>query len=57
VAGFIAGTVSFEMLIGRARLRPDALAGPIQAFAVGLAAQYVNGDGSVLGEAGAGSSG
>jgi AcrR family transcriptional regulator len=61
VAGFIAGTVSFEMLIGRARLRPDALAGPIQAFAVGLAAQYVNGDahaaGSAPGEAGAGSSG
>jgi AcrR family transcriptional regulator len=44
VAGFIAGTVSFEMLIRRARLRADALAGPIHAFAAGLAAQYVNGE-------------
>jgi len=43
VAGFVAGTLSFEMLVRRARLRPRALAGPIQAFAEGLAARYVNG--------------
>ncbi len=43
VAGFLAGTASFEMLVRRARLRPGAMAGPIQAFASGLAARYVNG--------------
>lgn len=43
VAGFLAGTASFEMLIRRARLRPEAMAGPIEAFASGLAARYVNG--------------
>ncbi len=43
VAGFLAGTASFEMLIRRTRLRPEAMAGPIDAFAAGLAARYVNG--------------
>lgn len=43
VAGFVAGTLSFEMLIRRTRVRPTALAGPIHAFAAGLAARYVNG--------------
>ncbi|MFB3819318.1 MAG: TetR/AcrR family transcriptional regulator [Candidatus Methylomirabilales bacterium] len=43
VAGFVAGTLSFEMLIRRTRVRPAALAGPIHAFAAGLAARYVDG--------------
>jgi AcrR family transcriptional regulator len=43
VAGFITGTVSFEMLMRRARVRPGALDGPIQAFADGLAARYPDG--------------
>jgi AcrR family transcriptional regulator len=43
VAGFVAGTLSFEMLIRRSRVRPTALAGPIHAFATGLAARYMDG--------------
>jgi AcrR family transcriptional regulator len=43
VAGFVAGTLSFEMLIRRSRVRPTAVAGPIHAFAAGLAARYENG--------------
>lgn len=40
VAGFVAGTLSFGLLLGRARLRPADLAGPIAAFSAGVAARY-----------------
>ncbi|RPJ57779.1 MAG: hypothetical protein EHM24_29195 [Acidobacteria bacterium] len=43
VAGFVAGTLSFELLIRRTRLRPGDLAGPIDAFAAGMAGRYVDG--------------
>lgn len=40
IAGFVSGTLSFEMLVGRGRGMKAGPKGPISAFAAGVAAQY-----------------
>jgi AcrR family transcriptional regulator len=42
IAGFVAGTLSFELLVRQQTLRRHTLAGPINAFAAGLAARYID---------------
>lgn len=52
IAGFVAGTLSFEILVRGGRAVPPPLSEPIRAFAEGVAARYVptrgSGNGSRL---------